>query len=210
MAVLLVLSTGIVGAGLGLAALQPAGAKQQRPKPLPAEAREIIKVGAQTEIPLEVRQALERNARALAPIALTLEKQRTAPQPPSNLTRAILDTFTGILKPCTYEYLSQDGRCYGRYNQWIRPVMGTSLSVWQELSWDGKNAYLGAESLQPQALEIVPIARADEGNFKNVSWYHHDDYFGMIGIAVPCKMVELPQGPRSEVLGLLAANACVT
>jgi hypothetical protein len=176
--------------------------------------------GAQTELPPEVRQALERNARAFAPIALTLEKQRSLPEPPSALGRKIADQWSGFLRPCRYEYLSQDGLCHARFNLWVR---GSRLNPEThqmeeglrerrtELSWDGKFIYRGAENLQPQILSIVPIGSIDsDGELNRVTWYNEDDYLGMIGIAVPRAMKELPEGPQSEVLRLLEGDGHVT
>jgi hypothetical protein len=175
---------------------------------------------AQGEIPPEVRQALERNARAFAPVALMLEKQRTPPQAPTEVTKRILGIFPGFLKPCTYEYLSQDGLCYARYNEWQEstsllpgPDRGqTKLTPkWTELSWDGKAVFRGAESLQPKILSIVPIGKVEsDGELSISTWYRGDDYFRMIGIAVPCAMKELPEGPHSEVLRLVGGDGRVT
>jgi hypothetical protein len=157
-----------------------------------------------------VRQALERNARAFTPIALTLDKQRTAPEPPSELTKTILGTFPAHLRPRTYEYLSQDGLCYARFNQWLRGEKGFK-SMYTELSWDGKSAYRGSQSLKPPALSIVPIGKLEsDGAFSIATWYDHDDYFPMVGIAVPRFMKELREGAYSEVLRLLESEGRVT
>lgn len=166
-------------------------------------------VGAQTELPPEVRQALEGNARSFGPIALMLEKKRTAPEPPTELTKGILGTVTGVLKPNTYEYLTQDGLCFARYSVWT-PVGPSLKAKTQEVAWNGKSVYRGL-SLQPPALSIAPFEKvATDPEFKTATWYNHDDYFRMIGILVPCRMIELPEGPRSEVLRLLEEDGRVT
>jgi hypothetical protein len=175
---------------------------------------------AQAEIPPEVRQALESNTRAFAPIALTLEKQRTAPEQPTELTKWLLGVFPGFLKPLTYEYLSQDGRCYARYNHWIGhtsmvpgPNRGKTEMApeWQELAWDGKSIYRGGESLEPKILSIVPIEKVDtDPEIRISTWYDVDDYFRMTGILPPRAMKELPQGPQSEILRLLERDGRVT
>jgi hypothetical protein len=184
--------------------------------PALAQGKDIVKAGAAADLPPEARQALERNARALAPIALTLEKQRSAPQPPTELTRKLLGVNPGILKPCTYEYLRRNGLCYARFNQWLqggRRIGDTEnftselMESWQEYSWDGNCAYVGAPSLQPQLLSIVPLEKlATDAQFKHVSWYGADDYLALIGITVPRKMTELTEAPRSEVLSLLESG----
>jgi RNA polymerase sigma factor (sigma-70 family) len=240
-ALFLLIGAGVAGVGLGLTALH-AGAKplpvaQQTPQQAPRERSKTEppppaaapaptqtsqKAGGRTrsDIPPEVRQALQRNAQAFAPIALTTEKQRSAPHAESALSKAILGTFPGCLKACTYEYLAQDGFCYARYNQWVqggRRIGNTEeftkelMPMWQEFSWDGKCAYLGSQSLQPQILEIVPIEKfASDGHFKIVTWYDADDYFPMIGITAPRTMKDLRDGTHSEILQLLAGGGRVT
>jgi len=172
---------------------------------------------AQAEIPPEVRQALENNARSFAPIALTLEKQRSVPEPPTTVATKLLDRWTGFVKPCTYEYLSQDGMCYARFNTWVRSsstIPGTDKvkegvsAKWAEMSWNGKCVYRGMPSMEPRMLSIVPIEKAETDiELKRARWYAEDDYFGMVGIAVPRAMKELPAGPQSEVLALLVGDA---
>jgi hypothetical protein len=175
---------------------------------------------AQADIPPEVRQALEKNARAFAPIALMLEKRRDVLQPQTELGKNILGTYADFRRPCTYEYLSQDGLCYARFNNWV--IGGTRIpgtdrvkesvkEKWQELSWDGKCVYMGAQNVQPQLLTVMPIGKvATDYAFSQASWYDEDDYLRMTGIAVPCAMTELPEGPRSEVLHLLEGDGRVT
>jgi hypothetical protein len=175
---------------------------------------------AQAEIPPEVRQALERNARSFAPITLKLEKQRTVPQPPTSLTKVLLETDPTFLKPYSYEYVSQDGRCYAHAKEWSvtwsevpGPDRGKKKLIprWSELAWDGKSAYRGAEYLEPKILSILPIEKVDsDPEFKNAMWYVLDDYFVMTGIALPFFMKELPEGPQSEVLRLLNGDGRVT
>jgi hypothetical protein len=158
--------------------------------------------GAQAEIPPEVRKALERNAQAFAPIALTLEKQRALPEQSSDLGKRIADIWYDFLWPHTAQYLSQDGLCSVRFHSYRGKE-----KFWQEFCWDGKYAYRGAESLRPQALTIMPKEKlATDREFTIVTWYDDDDYLGMIGIAVPRFMKELPEGIRSEVLHLLTGT----
>jgi hypothetical protein len=177
--------------------------------------------GASAEIPPEVRQALERNGRAFAPIALTLEKQRSLPEPAPALGRKIADGSAGFLRPYSREYLSQDGMCYTRYNTYI-PVMSTIPGTdktgkweieqtWMELSWNGKTIYRGSPEIQPPLLSIVPIEKVEtDHEMLYQGWYGDEDYLAMIGIAVPRAMKELPAGPGSEVLRLLEGDGRVT
>jgi hypothetical protein len=174
---------------------------------------------AQAEIPPEVRQALEQNARSFAPIALTLQKQRSAPEPSSELARKIIGKYFAFDRPCTYEYLSQDGLCYARTTDWVETgerIPGTDkvkkrLDVKKaELSWDGKCAYQGMQNIDPPILTIVPIAKAESDRLGRVRWYDDEDYLAMIGIAVPRFMKELPEGPRSQILHLLESDGHVT
>ncbi len=65
----------------------------------------------QAVLPAMVRQALEGNARGFAPIALTIEKQRSFPDSQSNGAKVFQAAFSGVLKPCTYEYRAQTGLC---------------------------------------------------------------------------------------------------
>jgi hypothetical protein len=176
--------------------------------------------GATAEIPPEVRQALERNGRAFAPIALTLEKQRSFPEPPPALSRKIAAGYTGFLQPYHSEYLSQDGLCYTQYNLWVKTrtiIPGTDKmkeevrSKLMELSCNGKTVRRGCPEMEPPMLSIVPFEKvATDGELQALRWYNEDDYLAMIGIAVPVTMKELSEGPRSELLRLLEGDGRVT
>jgi RNA polymerase sigma factor (sigma-70 family) len=198
---------------------QTAGAKaaaQEATKQAPIERR-------QAGLSSAVRQALEANAGALAPVALTIEKQRSFAEPESKKAKDFLRDAPGFLKPCTYEYLAQDGLCYARHNAWspgLKLVPGTKDKLapdgswresWHEFSWDGKCGYLGAASLHPKILEIVPIEKlSSDGHFKIVTCHEPDDYLAMTGITVPGMLKDLAEGRRSEVLRLLEGDGRVT
>jgi RNA polymerase sigma factor (sigma-70 family) len=162
-----------------------------------------------TGMPSAVRQALEGNARAFAPIALTVEKQRFLPDPESPHAKRILRFFPGFLKPHSYEYLAQDEMCYARYSQW--QTLGGKQEAWQELSWDGKCAYQGHLYLHPHALDIVPLEKIPgDRDFRWQWWFESDDYLAMIGIGVPRTMIKLSEGRASEVLRLLESDGRMT
>jgi hypothetical protein len=221
-------STAVVAAGLGLAALHRAAAQApprapqeaQRPAdeppkegrqpptdaPGPAGAREDVRVGGQPDLPPEVRQALQSNARAFAPIALTLVTRRSLPEPRSQLAQELLTgNGDGFLKPWTEEYLSQDGLCY------TRGASGDPPRSWRsELSCDGKCVYQGQPSDSPPSVSIMPLDKAKD-KWWWVRWYlGGDHYFHMIGIEPPATVKALAEGPRSEVLHLLEEKGRVT
>lgn len=174
---------------------------------------------APAEVPPEVRQALERNGRAFAPIALTLEKQRSFPTP-SAVSKKIEAATIGFVKPCSSEYLSQDGMYYTRINVWVNSrtlIPGTDKFKQelqpksQEMAYDGKTVRRGSPTMQPAILSIASFEKlATDGELRDLRWYDADDYLAMIGIAVPATMKELPEAPRSEVLRLLEGDGRVT
>jgi hypothetical protein len=167
---------------------------------------------ADVEIPPEVRQALEKNAAAFSPIALTLEKKRREPEQPSDLYTRLLGAYPGLLKPCQYEFISQDGKCYVRRNVWTpaqvldpktNKPQKTLMERYQELSWDRKCFYEGSPTLTPMALNIVPIEKLLKDPVTKLKWCEDDDYLRMTGIEVPTTPEELAENPWSEVLRLL-------
>jgi hypothetical protein len=152
-----------------------------------------------TGLPSAVRRALEGNVRAFAPVTLTIQKQRSLPDPSSPRAKRLLRLVPGFSKPLSYEYLAQKDMGYARRNY----PQGERYD-WQEFSWDGSCAYWGHLYLHPHALEIVPLEKlATDRESRMAWWYEPDDYLAMIGISVPRLMSELPAGRQSEVLRLL-------
>jgi RNA polymerase sigma factor (sigma-70 family) len=235
------LATGAMVAGVqvlpGTPEVQQPGESMEASGKKASEVKRAVPA-ALAALPPAVRHALEGNAHAFASIALTIQKQRSFPSPESKGAKGVQEGFPGVLKPCTYEYLAQDGMCYARYNQWVqfhrvvpgdgplpgrpfsdqplpgKPVPGKSRPVellerWQELTCDGESVYRGAPDMG--ILSVVPLSKvAGDGELKHVTWHEEEDYFGMIGIEVPRRMKDLPGGPQSQVLHLLEGDGHLT
>ena len=192
---------------------RPTRQNMQEPRPPDgpptAQVKEALSGPTPAGIPSAVRQALEGNARAFAPLALMVEKQRALPDSQSPGAKRILRLFPGFLKPHSYEYLAHDELCYARYSQW--QTLGGKKEAWQELSWDGKCAYQGHLYLHPHALDIVPLEKIPgDRDFRWQWWFEADDYLAMIGISVPRTMIKLSEGRASELLRLLENDGGIT